>query len=360
MLIAFFDYLSRYAGELQVFQYLTVRTILSILTAFTTVMLGMPWVIRWCNRMRISETVREDGPESHLSKTDTPTMGGAFFVPAIVFSTLLWTHLANFYIWMVLLATMLFAAIGFVDDALQLRGAKAKGMSVKGKLFWQVSCGLLLALLVYIYAPASEMTQLMVPIFKNIQYDLGMWFIPMSVLVIVGSSNAVNLTDGLDGLAIMPVVLVCGALGLIAYLAGHSEFAHYLYIPYIAGSGELAVFCGAIAGAGLGFLWFNAHPAQIFMGDTGALSLGAAMGMVAVLTRHELVLFIMGGIFIIEALSVMVQVGSYKLRRKRVFGMAPIHHHFELKGVAESKVIVRFWIVTVLLVLFGLATLKFR
>ena len=360
MLAVLFEYLQQYASAFQVFQYLTVRTIFSILTAFFIVVLTMPAAIRWCNKLNIDQVIRTDGPKSHQAKTGTPTMGGMFFVPALLFATLMWAHIDNFYIWIVALTTLLFGVIGFIDDALQLFHPRSRGLRVYTKLLWQVICALLLVMIVYIWAPAPEMTRLMMPIFKNVQLDLGLWFIPFSMLVVVGTSNAVNLTDGLDGLAIMPVVLVCGGLGLIAYLVGHAEFSYYLYIPYIADSGELAIFCGAVAGAGLGFLWYNAHPAQVFMGDTGSLSLGAAMGMVAVLIRHELVLFIMSVVFIVEALSVMLQVGSYKLSGKRIFKMAPIHHHYELKGIAESKVIVRFWIITMLCVLLGLATLKLR
>lgn len=360
MLVWFADYLLRYASEFQVFQYLTLRTIMSTLTAFIIVMVAGPTVIRLLNKYHIDETVRADGPQSHLSKTGTPTMGGMFFVPAILLSTLLWGRLDNFYVWVVMVTTMLFGLIGFADDFLKLYSSATKGLRVLTKLFWQTVFATLIAVILFKFAPTPEITQLMVPFFKKIQPDLGYWFIPFSALVIIGATNAVNLTDGLDGLAIMPVVLIAGALGLITYLVGHTEFSYYLYIPYVEGSGELAIFCGALVGAGLGFLWFNTYPAQVFMGDTGSLALGAALGVVAVITRHELVLVIMGGVFIMEALSVMIQVGSYKLTGNRVFRMAPIHHHFELLGWPEPKVIVRFWIITVLLVLLGLATLKLR
>lgn len=360
MLVWIVDYLLRYAGEFRVFEYLTVRTIMSTFTAFAIVVLGGPSIIRWFNAHSIDKTVREDGPRSHLRKTGTPTMGGAFFVPAILLSTLLWSDLTNFYVWVLVATTFLFSLIGFVDDGLNLYGGHAAGLSVRTKLLWQIIFATAVSCVLFYFAPTSEMTKLMLPIFKGIQPDLGYWFIFMSVLVVIGTSNAVNLTDGLDGLAVMPVVLVGAALGLIAYLVGHAEFARYLYIPHIDGSGELAVFCAALCGAGLGFLWFNSYPAQVFMGDTGSLSLGAALGMMAVITRHELVLFIMGGVFVAEALSVIVQVSFYKLTGSRVFKMAPIHHHFELLGWPEPKVIVRFWIITVLLVLLGLATLKLR
>lgn len=360
MLLEIFDYLSRYLSAFQVFQYLSLRVILSTLTAFFIVFIAAPKVIRWFDKLKIDKSIRKDGPSTHFKKLGTPTMGGMLFVPALLFSTMLWANLDNFYIWIVMLSTLLFALLGCVDDSMQLFGGITHGLRARTKLLWQTIFAFIVVMIVYIWAPAAEMTQFMVPIFKDIQPDLGVWFVPMSMLVIVGTSNAVNLTDGLDGLAILPVVLIVGALGLIAYLVGHTEFSHYLYIPYIAGSGELAVFCGALAGAGLGFLWFNTFPAQIFMGDTGSLALGAATGMVAVITRHELVLVIMGGIFIIEALSVIIQVGAFKLTGKRVFKMAPIHHHFELLGHSEPKLIVRFWIMTFLFVLIGLATLKLR
>jgi phospho-N-acetylmuramoyl-pentapeptide-transferase len=287
-------------------------------------------------------------------------MGGSLILVAIAVSTLLWADLTNRYVWVVLLVTMLFGTIGFVDDYIKLVRQDPKGLLSRYKYFWQSVVGLGAAIFLYMTVQTPAETQLIVPFFKEIIIPLGAWYLLVVYLVIVGSSNAVNLTDGLDGLAIMPTVMVAAALGLFSYVAGHFEFANYLQIPHIPGAGELTVFCAAMVGAGLGFLWFNTYPAQVFMGDVGALALGAALGTVAVLVRQELVLLIMGGVFVIETLSVMIQVASYKLRGKRVFLMAPIHHHYELKGWPEPRIIVRFWIITVFLVLVGLATLKIR
>ncbi|MCW8884424.1 MAG: phospho-N-acetylmuramoyl-pentapeptide-transferase, partial [Motiliproteus sp.] len=296
----------------------------------------------------------------HLSKAGTPTMGGALILIAIALSTLLWGDLSNLYVWVVLLVTLVFGAVGWVDDYRKVVEKNSRGLPARWKYFWQSVGGFGAAIVLYISAQSPAETQLIVPFFKEIVIDMGLFFIVFTYFVIVGSSNAVNLTDGLDGLAILPTVLVAGALGLFAYLSGHVRFAEYLQIPYIVGSGELIVFCGAIVGAGLGFLWFNTYPAQVFMGDVGALALGAALGVVAVIVRQELVLVIMGGVFVMETVSVILQVGSYKLTGRRIFRMAPLHHHFELKGWPEPRVIVRFWIVTVILVLVGLASLKIR
>lgn len=343
-----------------VFQYLTVRGILGILTALILSLLIGPYMIRRLNYHQIGQVVRNDGPQSHLSKAGTPTMGGAMILISITISSLLWSDLSNTYVWVVMLVTALFGAIGWIDDYRKIFERDPKGLSARWKFFWQSVFGLGAATFLYVTAVTPAETQLMVPFFKNVAISMGLFYIVFSYVIIVGFSNAVNLTDGLDGLAILPTVMVASALGVIAYLTGHVEFADYLQIPYIAGTGELVVFCGALGGAGLGFLWFNTYPAQVFMGDVGALSLGAALGTVAVIVRHEIVLAIMGGVFVMETLSVILQVASYKLTGRRIFRMAPLHHHFELKGWPEPRVIVRFWIITVILVLFGLGTLKLR
>ena len=343
-----------------VFQYLTLRAILPACSAMLISMLVGPFVIARLNDLQIGQTIRSEGPESHLAKAGTPTMGGALILLAVLGSTVLWADLDNRYVWIVIVTTTAFGAIGWVDDYRKVVRKDTRGLPARWKYFWQSAAALVCTVLLFTTAVTPEETTLYVPFFKDVAWSMGWLFIPFSYFVIVGSSNAVNLTDGLDGLAIMPTVMVATGLGVIAYLAGHVEFAEYLNIAYLSGTGELVVFCGAIAGAGLGFLWFNTYPAMIFMGDVGALALGAALGVVAVITRHEIVLFIMGGIFVLETLSVIVQVGSFKLTGRRVFRMAPIHHHFELKGWPEPRVIVRFWIITVMLVLFGLATLKLR
>ena len=353
-------WLSEYYSGFNVFQYLTLRAILAALTALAISLLVGPKMIRWLAEYQVGQRVRSDGPQTHLSKAGTPTMGGALILAAIVASTLLWADLANRFVWVVLLVTAAFGLIGFWDDYLKLVVGNSRGLIARYKYFWQSVAGLGAALALYFTAQAPADTTLYVPFFKHVVIPLGVLFIPLTYLVIVGSSNAVNLTDGLDGLAIMPSVLVAGALGVFAYASGNVVFANYLAIPYVAGSGEVLVFCAAIFGAGLGFLWFNTYPAQVFMGDIGALALGAALGVIAVVVRQEIVLFIMGGVFVMETVSVILQVASFKLRGKRIFRMAPIHHHFELKGWAEPKVIVRFWIITVILVLVGLATLKLR
>ena len=354
------EYLQEYLRSFAVFQYLTVRAIMSVLTALGISLLLGPWVIRRLTEMRIGQAVRSDGPQSHLSKSGTPTMGGALILSAMFISTILWSDFSNRYVWVVLIVTAIFGAVGWVDDYRKVAKRDPKGLPARWKYFWQSIAGFGAAIFLYYTAQLPAETQLFIPFFKNVALNMGIFYIIFTYFVIVGTSNAVNLTDGLDGLAIMPSVMVAGALALIAYLAGHSQFAQYLQIAYIPGAGELAVFCCALVGAGLGFLWFNTYPAQVFMGDVGALALGAALGLVAVIVRHEFVLFIMGGIFVLETVSVILQVASFKLTGRRIFRMAPIHHHFELKGWPEPRVIVRFWIITLVLVLIGLATLKFR
>ncbi|MDH5175939.1 MAG: phospho-N-acetylmuramoyl-pentapeptide-transferase [Gammaproteobacteria bacterium] len=353
-------WLSEYYSGFHVFQYLTLRAILAALTALAISLLVGPRMIRWLAEYQVGQRVRSDGPQTHLTKAGTPTMGGALILAAIVAATLLWADLSNRFVWVVLLVTVAFGLIGFWDDYLKLVVGNTRGLIARYKYFWQSVAGLGAAVALYITAQAPADTTLYVPFFKHVVIPLGVLFIPLTYFVIVGSSNAVNLTDGLDGLAIMPSVLVAGALGVFAYASGNVVFSGYLGIPYIAGAGEVLVICAAIFGAGLGFLWFNTYPAQVFMGDIGALALGAALGVIAVIVRQELVLFIMGGVFVMETVSVILQVASFKLRGKRIFRMAPIHHHFELKGWAEPKVIVRFWIITVILVLIGLSTLKLR
>ena len=351
---------ANYYSGFNVFQYLTMRAILGVLTAlFISFAIG-PVMIRRLSFHQVGQQVRDDGPQSHLSKAGTPTMGGALIIVAIAVATLLWADLRNRYVWIVLLVTLAFGLIGWVDDYRKLVLKNSKGLSAKQKYTWQSVVGIAAALTLYFSAQAAVETQLIVPFFKDATRDLDWLFIPLTYFVIVGSSNAVNLTDGLDGLAILPTVMVAGALGIFAYVSGHAVFAEYLAIPNVAGAGEIVVFCGAIVGAGLGFLWFNAYPAQVFMGDVGALALGAALGVIAVVVRQELVLLVMGGVFVMETVSVILQVASFKLTGRRIFRMAPLHHHYELKGWPEPRVIVRFWIVTVILVLIGLSTLKIR
>jgi phospho-N-acetylmuramoyl-pentapeptide-transferase len=360
MLVWLAEYLQQFHSGFGVFQYLTLRGILGVLTALLISFIFGPWMISRLNILQVGQVVRDDGPESHLIKAGTPTMGGTLILIAIFTSALLWSDLSNRYVWVVLIVTGVFGAVGFVDDYKKVVEKNTRGLPARWKYFWQSVAGLGAAIYLYQYASTPAETELIIPFFKSVSIDLGLAYILLTYLVIVGASNAVNLTDGLDGLAIMPTVMVGGALGIIAYLAGNVQFSNYLHIPYIAGAGELLVFCAALGGAGLGFLWFNTYPAQVFMGDVGALALGAALGVIAVIVRHEIVLFIMGGVFVMETASVIIQVASYKLTGKRVFKMAPIHHHFELKGWPEPRVIVRFWIITVMLVLLGLATLKLR
>ncbi len=342
------------------FSYLTLRAILAALTALVISFVVGPSVIRRLAHHQVGQRIRSEGPQSHLSKAGTPTMGGALILVAIVAATLLWADLGNRFVWIVLAVTAAFGLIGFWDDYLKLVVGNSRGLIARYKYFWQSVAGLGAALALYLTAQSEAETTLYVPFFKNVLLPLGAAFVVLAYFVIVGSSNAVNLTDGLDGLAIMPAVIIAAALGVFAYASGNAVFADYLQIPHIAGTGEVLVICAAIFGAGLGFLWFNTYPAQVFMGDIGALALGAALGVIAVIVRQEIVLAIMGGVFVMETVSVILQVASFKLTGKRIFRMAPIHHHYELKGWAEPKVIVRFWIVTVVLVLCGLATLKLR
>ncbi|MBP9764313.1 MAG: phospho-N-acetylmuramoyl-pentapeptide-transferase [Gammaproteobacteria bacterium] len=360
MLIWLTEYLTQYYRAFSVFEYITLRTIVASLTALIITLFVGPPMIRWLAQYKVGQVVRDDGPQSHFSKAGTPTMGGAMIILAIVIATLLWSNLRNPYVWIVLTVMVGFGMIGWCDDYRKLMRRHSKGLSARLKFLLQSIVGLAAAIFLYMKAVTPAETSLLIPFFKNIVVPLGFFYIILTYLVIVGTSNAVNLTDGLDGLAIMPIVLVGGALGIFAYITGHVQFANYLAVPYIPGVEEIAVFCGALVGAGLGFLWFNAYPAQVFMGDVGSLGLGAALGVIAVLVRQELVLFIMGGVFVAETVSVILQVGSFKLTGRRIFKMAPIHHHFELKGWPEPRVIVRFWIITVVLVLFGLATLKLR
>ena len=362
MLILVTEYLTRFYTGFNVFSYLTMRAILGALTALVLSFALGPYLIQRLSMRRIGQQVREIGPESHLPKAGTPTMGGALILLAIAISTLLWANLSNRFVLIALAATAVFGVIGFVDDYKKLVVRNSKGLSPRAKFFWQTAAALGTAVAFYMTAENPRIEHsLLIPYLKDFAVPLGaLTYVAFVALVIVGSSNAVNLTDGLDGLAIMPAVLVGGALGIFAWVAGNVVFSSYLGVPYVAGAGELMVFCAALAGAGLGFLWFNTYPAQVFMGDVGALALGAALGVVAVAVRQELVLFIMGGVFVVETVSVIIQVASYKLTGRRIFRMAPLHHHFELKGWAEPKVIVRFWIITVILVLVGLASLKIR
>jgi phospho-N-acetylmuramoyl-pentapeptide-transferase len=360
MLLYLTSYLAQFETGFNVFNYLTMRAILSALTALVLSFIIGPKMIARLISNQVGQPVREYGPSSHLPKAGTPTMGGALIITAIIVSTVLWADLENRFIWVVLFVTLAFGAIGYVDDYKKLILRNPAGLSVRQKLFWQSCVAVIAAVTLNLMATDDVSTSLLIPYFKDLAIPLGMFQIVVSFLFIVGFSNAVNLTDGLDGLAIMPTVLVGGALGVFAYVTGNVNFSQYLGIPYVSGTGEILVFCAALAGAGLGFLWFNTYPAQVFMGDIGALSLGAALGVVAVVVRQELVLAIMGGVFVVETLSVIIQVVSFKLTGRRVFRMAPLHHHFELKGWAEPKVIVRFWIITVILVLIGLASLKIR
>ena len=360
MFLTLAEYLQQFDSGFAVFQYITLRAILGTITALVLSLVIGPTMIRKLSSYKIGQQIRDDGPQSHLSKAGTPTMGGALILVAIAISTLLWSDLSSEKVWVVLVVTLSFGLIGGVDDYKKLVYGNSKGLSAKAKYFWQTVVGFAAAYFIFSSAKTPIETTLIIPFTKDFLIPLGGAFVVLAYLVIVGSSNAVNLTDGLDGLAIMPTVMVAGALGVFAYLAGHSTFADYLGIPYIAGVGELTIFCGALVGAGLGFLWFNTYPAMVFMGDVGALALGAALGVVAIYVRQELVLVIMGGVFVMETVSVILQVGSYKLTGKRIFRMAPIHHHFELKGWPEPRVIVRFWIITVVLVLVGLASLKVR
>ena len=360
MLFQLTEYLQQFYSGFNVFNYLTLRAILGVLTALLISFLIGPYMIKKLSILKIGQTVRNDGPETHFSKAGTPTMGGTLILIAVTVATLLWADLSNRYIWVVIGVLVSFGIIGWVDDYKKLIKQDPEGLKSRYKYFWQSLFAIVVS--IYLFKTASPVEkELIVPFFKSIAIPLGaISFVILSYFVIVGSSNAVNLTDGLDGLAILPTVMVGGALGIFAYATGHANFSEYLSIPYIKGVGELVIFCGALVGAGLGFLWFNTYPAQVFMGDVGALALGAALGVIAIMVRQEFVLFIMGGVFVIETVSVILQVASFKLTGKRIFRMAPLHHHFELKGWPEPRVIVRFWIITVILVLIGLATLKVR
>jgi len=383
MLLALANWIASDVRAFSVFGYITLRGVLATMTALVISFVVGPSMIRKLTQYKIEQAVRDDGPQSHLIKAGTPTMGGALILVSIAITTLLWADLRNRFVWVVLLVTLGFGAIGWIDDYLKVVNRNSKGLSVRTKFVWQSVIGLLAAIYLAfsVSAPSnarfvqlflawlfsgfnldlSPKADLIVPFFKMVSYPLGVWgFIVLSYCVIVGASNAVNLTDGLDGLAIMPTAMIAGALGIFAYAIGRADFSNYLLLPHIPGAGELTVICGAIVGAGLGFLWFNAYPAEVFMGDVGGLALGAALGAIAIIVRQEIVLAIMGGVFVVETLSVMIQVASFKLTGRRVFRMAPIHHHYELKGWKENQVVVRFWIVTMLLVLFGLSTLKLR
>jgi len=360
MLFYLAHYFIHYFHALRVFDYITFRAIISTLTAFFIAILYSPIFIRHLKFYQIGQEIRNDGPLSHLQKKGTPTMGGTLILISVAVSVLLCSDLSNIYIWITLFAMLSFGAIGYIDDILKVKRHNSRGLKARWKYFWQSVFALIIAWILYHAASTPASTQLFLPFFKNIQINLGYFFIVIVYFVLVGSSNAVNLTDGLDGLAILPTVLIAGALGIFTYVTGHFYFSKYLEIPNIPGAGELAVFCGAMVGSGFGFLWFNAYPAQVFMGDVGSLGLGAALGAIAIIIRQEIVFIIMSGIFVIETLSVILQVASFKLTGKRIFKMAPIHHHFELKGWPEPKIIVRFWVITFILVLIGLATLKLR
>ena len=383
MLLALANWFAADVRTFNVFGYITLRSVLATMTALVISFVVGPRMIRKLTEYKIGQAVRDDGPRTHLAKAGTPTMGGALILVSIAVTTLLWADLRNRFIWVVLLVTLGFGAIGWVDDYRKVVHRNPKGLSPRSKFLLQSIIGLIAAIYLAFSVSAQSNPQflklfyawlasgfsldlppkadLIVPFFKTVSYPLGVWgFIVLSYCVIVGTSNAVNLTDGLDGLAIMPTVMIGAGLGIFAYVTGRADFSSYLFVPHIPGAGELTVICGAIAGAGLGFLWFNAYPAEVFMGDVGALALGAALGAIAIIVRQEIVLFIIGGVFVVETLSVMIQVGSFKLTGRRVFRMAPIHHHYELKGWKENQVVVRFWIITMLLVLFGLSTLKLR
>ncbi len=360
MLTWLFEYLAQEYSFFNVFRYLTFRGICGVLTAIVILFVFGPAMIRKLSDYKIEQTVRVEGPPTHFSKVGTPTMGGLLILLSVVVSTLLWGDLFNRYIWAILFTTIAFGVIGWVDDYRKLVDKNPKGMGARNKFLFQSISGLAVAIFLYQTANLPAEIELMLPLFKDVAIPLGWGFIVLTYLVVVGTSNAVNLTDGLDGLAIMPAVMVAGALGVFAYVSGNLNFSAYLAIPYIPGAGEVLVFCSALVGAGLGFLWFNTYPAQVFMGDIGALSVGAAIGIVAVIVRQEIVLIIMGGLFVVETVSVILQVASYKLIGRRIFKMAPLHHHFELKGWPEPRVIVRFWIISLILVLIGLATLKIR
>ncbi|PHM61585.1 phospho-N-acetylmuramoyl-pentapeptide-transferase [Xenorhabdus ishibashii] len=360
MLVWLAEYLVKYHTGFNVFSYLTFRAIVGLLTALFIALWMGPRLIAYLQKLQIGQVVRDNGPESHFSKRGTPTMGGLLILFSITISVLLWTRLDNPYVWCVLLVLVGYGVVGFVDDYRKVVRKDTKGLIARWKYFWQSVIALGVAFVMYSIGKDTSATQLVVPFFKEVMPQLGLFYILLTYFVIVGTSNAVNLTDGLDGLAIMPTVLVAAGFALVAWATGNVNFANYLHIPYLSHAGELVIVCTAIVGAGLGFLWFNTYPAQVFMGDVGSLALGGALGTIAVLLRQEFLLIIMGGVFVVETLSVILQVGSFKLRGQRIFRMAPIHHHYELKGWPEPRVIVRFWIISLMLVLIGLATLKVR
>ena len=360
MLLELFNFFSDAFGPFRVFEYLSFRSIFATLTALLISLILGPRFISKMNQIQVGQVVRKEGPSSHLDKKGTPTMGGTLILASIFLSTILWGDLHNRYLWVAVTVTTFFGFLGWVDDFLKIKFKSSEGLSALGKIFWQSIIAILAVSYLFYSSTRIEEVSLIIPFFKNISIPLGMGFIVLSYLVIIASSNAVNLTDGLDGLAILPCVMVAGGLGLIGYAAGNTIYSDYLNIPFLPGTGEMLVFCGALVGAGIGFLWYNTYPAQVFMGDVGSLALGAALGIVAVIIRHEYVLLIMGGIFVVETVSVIVQVLSFRLTGKRVFKMAPLHHHYELKGWPEPRVIVRFWIITFMLVLLGLAMLKLR
>ncbi|WKE66082.1 phospho-N-acetylmuramoyl-pentapeptide-transferase [Gallaecimonas kandeliae] len=359
MLVWLAEYLAHYINGFHVFSYLTFRAILSALTALILSVYMGPRLIKALVRLQVGQTVRDDGPQSHLSKSGTPTMGGIMILLSVTVAALAWANLDNVYVWVVLFVLLSYGAIGFVDDYRKVVRKDPKGLIARWKYFWQSVVALGVAFFLYVQARPEE-TQLVLPFLKDVMPQLGLFYIVLTYFVMVGTSNAVNLTDGLDGLAIMPTVMVAAAFALIAYVTGNVNFANYLHIPYVPQASELVILCTALVGAGLGFLWFNTYPAQVFMGDVGSLALGGTLGIIAVLVRQEILLVIMGGVFVMETVSVILQVGSYKLRGQRIFRMAPIHHHYELKGWPEPRVIVRFWIISLILVLIGLATLKVR
>lgn len=352
--------LHEYFSVFNVFRYITFRTAWATITALLIAFLMGPWLIRKLKEFKIGQQIREDGPKTHLNKAGTPTMGGILMVGAIVISTLLWTDLRNKYVWFLLFTTISLGILGFFDDYLKIKKGESKGLRARYKFFWQIVIALSIGLFLYLDPKDPYSSMLSIPFFKRWLIDLGIFYIPFTVIVIVGASNAVNLTDGIDGLATGLVGIAAIANAGLVYVSGHAQFSKYLQVLYLPGTGELTVFCGAMLGACLGFLWYNTFPAEVFMGDVGSLSLGGALGAIAVITKHEIVLTLVGGIFVIEALSVILQVGSYKLTGKRVLKMAPIHHHFELKGWPEPKVIIRFWIIGILLALLSLSTLKLR
>ncbi|MFL2779707.1 MAG: phospho-N-acetylmuramoyl-pentapeptide-transferase [Gammaproteobacteria bacterium] len=360
MLLPFLDFLAESYGPFRIFNYFTFRAILATLTSLIFCLVFGKYFISFLERKNFGQVIRELGPEKHYEKKGTPTMGGILILAAVLFSCICWGDLNNRYLWSIIFLIISFGALGFLDDFLKLKYNSSDGLSAKLKIFWQLVFATIIATYLYLTHTIPQEISLFLPFLKDFALNLGIFFIFFSVFVIIGTSNAVNLTDGLDGLAIMPSVMVAGGLGIIAYISGNIIFADYLNIVYLSGTEELLIICGTIIGAGIGFLWFNTYPAQIFMGDVGSLSLGAALGGMAVILRQEVILAIMGGVFVIEALSVIIQVTSFKLTGKRVFKMSPIHHHFELSGWAEPKIIVRFWIITLILVLIALATLRLR